>query len=417
MSHRFKTKKLTSALAFCGIALFSIHANAAYVFRVAVPGLKAQTGISVSPANFNFGNVYAGQTTSSNFVVTNVGGLAVGGLQYQVSGPFTLSGNCGTSLAAGAQCTESITFAPTAGQAYSGTFTATNGSVAASASLQGTGQQVILGVSPASLSFGSVLVGSSSAPQSFTLTNTGNVAATGLTLTAPSGYSESTTCGSTLAAGGTCTGTVTFSPTTAGAANSQVSITSSNATGSNVAVTGTGTTAILSASALSFGTVNDYTTTTQSLTVNNTGTGHIEATGGDTAVGVLTYSYAGDVVVNNAGSIHASGANFNAGVVFESGYGSNTLNNLTGGVVSADGDDGYAYAVLGSYGVETLNNSGRILGAINLYDGDDVFNNKSGGVWDVGSTTYSDFGSGSDTVGDTAGLFKRLVARVHGTSN
>jgi hypothetical protein len=273
MSHRFKTKKLTSALALCGIALFSIHANATYVFRVAVPGLKAQTGISISPASFNFGNVYAGQTTSSSFVVTNVGGLTVSGLQYQVSGPFTLSGNCGTSLAAGAQCTESITFAPTAGQAYSGTFTATNGSVASSTSLQGTGQQVILGVSPASLSFGGVLVGSSSTAQSFTLTNTGNVAATGLTLTAPSGYSESTTCGSTLAAGGTCTGTITFSPTTAGAGNSQVSITSSNATGTNVAVTGTGTTAVLSANALSFGTVNDYSTTTQSLTVNNSGTG------------------------------------------------------------------------------------------------------------------------------------------------
>lgn len=139
------------------------------------------------------------------------------------------------------------------------------------------------------------------------------------------------------------------------------------------------------------------------ITVNNTATGHIEAAGGNAAIGVLTYSDAGDVVVNNAGSIHASGATFNAGVVFESGYGSNTLNNLTGGVVSADGDDGYAYAVLGSYGVETLNNSGRILGAINLYDSDDVFNNKSGGVWDVGSTTYSDFGSGSDTLNNAAG--------------
>lgn len=273
MNHRFKTKKLTRALALCGIALFSIHANATYVFRVAVPGLKAQTGLSVSPANFNFGNVYAGQTTSSSFVVTNVGGLPVSGIQYQISGPFTLSGNCGPALAAGAQCTESITFAPTAGQAYSGTFTATNGAVAASSSLLGTGQQVLLGVSPASLAFGGVLVGSSSTAQSFTLTNTGNVAATGLTLSAPAGYSETSTCGSTLAAGGTCTGTVIFSPTTAGAANSQVSIASSNATGANVSVTGTGTTAVLSASALNFGTVNDYSTTTQSLTVNNTGTG------------------------------------------------------------------------------------------------------------------------------------------------
>ncbi|WP_374555154.1 hypothetical protein [Thermomonas sp.] len=139
------------------------------------------------------------------------------------------------------------------------------------------------------------------------------------------------------------------------------------------------------------------------ITVNNTAAGHIEATGGYVAYGVLTSSYEGDVVVNNAGSIHASGAYFNAGVVFDSAYGDNTLNNLAGGVISADGADGYAYAVLGNYGTDTIHNSGRILGAIDLGGGDDVFDNKSGGVWDVGSTTYTDFGSGNDTLTNAAG--------------
>ena len=139
------------------------------------------------------------------------------------------------------------------------------------------------------------------------------------------------------------------------------------------------------------------------ITVNNTATGHIEASGGYNAIGVLTASYEGDVVVNNAGSIHASDAVFNAGIVFEGGYGTNTLNNLTGGVVSADGADGYAYAVVGSEAVETINNSGRILGAITLAGDDDVFDNKSGGTWDVGSTTYTDFGWGNDTLTNRAG--------------
>lgn len=140
------------------------------------------------------------------------------------------------------------------------------------------------------------------------------------------------------------------------------------------------------------------------ITINNASTGHIEAMGGDLAVGVRTRSYSGNVVVNNAGSIHASGGlYYNAGVVFEGLYGSNTLNNLAGGVISADGPDGFAFAVVGDDTVETINNSGRILGAVTLYGGNDVFNNKAGGVWDVGSTTYTDFGTGNDTLNNAAG--------------
>lgn len=140
------------------------------------------------------------------------------------------------------------------------------------------------------------------------------------------------------------------------------------------------------------------------VTINNSAAGHIEAVDGVFAFGVHTRSYGGDVVVNNAGSIHASGGlYYNAGVVFEGLYGSNTLNNLAGGVISADGPDGFAFAVVGDDTVETINNSGRILGAITLYGGDDVFNNKSGGVWDVGSTTYTHFGYGNDTLNNAAG--------------
>ncbi|MFN4160416.1 MAG: hypothetical protein ACK4FW_00285 [Stenotrophomonas sp.] len=139
------------------------------------------------------------------------------------------------------------------------------------------------------------------------------------------------------------------------------------------------------------------------VTVNNSASGHIEATSGIAAIGVHAASYDGSVVVNNAGTIHASGGIYNAGVLLDNVYGTNTLNNMAGGVISADGADGYAFAVVGSDAVETINNSGRILGAVSLYGGDDVFNNKAGGVWDVGATTYSDFGYGNDTLNNAAG--------------
>ena len=138
-----------------------------------------------------------------------------------------------------------------------------------------------------------------------------------------------------------------------------------------------------------------------SITVSNSSAGHINATGGMVAAGVSTQSYGGAVVVNNAGSIHASGGVYNVGVLFQGFDGSNTLNNASTGVIQAYGPDGYAFAVVGDDTVETINNSGRILGAISLYGGNDVFNNAATGLWDVGSTTYTSFGDGNDTLNNS----------------
>lgn len=139
------------------------------------------------------------------------------------------------------------------------------------------------------------------------------------------------------------------------------------------------------------------------VVVNVGSAGQVEASAGIAAFGVLANAGDGDATVNNAGKIHASGATYNFGVVFEGLYGANTLNNLATGVISADGDEGYAFAVAGNDGVETINNSGRILGAISLYGGDDVFSNKAGGTWDVGSTLSTDFGDGNDTLANAGG--------------
>ena len=86
-------------------------------------------------------------------------------------------------------------------------------------------------------------MGSPSAVQNVTITNTpgrsrgdplGRVASTG-------DFSQTSTCGSTLAAGATCTVAVTFQPTATGARTGSVAVTS-NATNSptTVALSGTG---------------------------------------------------------------------------------------------------------------------------------------------------------------------------------
>ncbi|WP_240125670.1 hypothetical protein [Thermomonas alba] len=214
----------------------------------------------------------------------------------------------------------------------------------------------------------------------------GNYAATGIEAVSMNGTLVSNT-------GGSITATATGMATGINASAMYGNVTVSNSSNITATTGGSNTQAqgVLAYSA------------SGTVTVSNSATGHVEASGGSAAIGVHAAGHDGNVVVNNAGIIHASGGIYNAGVLLENVNGSNTLNNLTGGVISADGPDGYAFAVVGSDAVETINNSGRILGAISLHGGNDVFNNTSGGVWDVGSTTYTSFGDGNDVLNNAAG--------------
>jgi hypothetical protein len=100
-------------------------------------------------------------------------------------------------------------------------------------------------VSPTSLKFGSVLVGQTSAPLNATLSNKGAVPFTvngiSLTGTAASWYAQTNDCPATLAAGASCTISVTFTPLSVASKSAKVSIaTSATATPLSVSLSGTG---------------------------------------------------------------------------------------------------------------------------------------------------------------------------------
>jgi predicted dienelactone hydrolase len=89
-------------------------------------------------------------------------------------------------------------------------------------------------LAPAGLQFGTVLVGTASAPQTTTLTNTGNktLSITGITI--PAGphqgdWSQTNTCGPNIATGQSCTITVIFKPTATGTRNTTISISDDSA--------------------------------------------------------------------------------------------------------------------------------------------------------------------------------------------
>ena len=167
--------------------------------------------------------------------------------------------------------------------------------------------------SPTSLVFGNQNVGSTSAPQAITLTNTGNaplaVSSIAVTGTNAGDFGQTNNCSTYMVPGAYCTINVTFSPAATGGRVGAVTITD-NASNSpqNVGLTGTGVipqvpTVSLSPGSLSFG--NQAVTTTSAIetsTLTNTGTGTLTissiVSSGDFALASTATScaYAGGMV-------------------------------------------------------------------------------------------------------------------------
>lgn len=102
-----------------------------------------------------------------------------------------------------------------------------------------------ISISPTTLAFGNQEQNTTSAVNTVTLTNTGTVTSLTITsITASGDYTKSaTTCGSSLAAGTSCTVSVTFTPTIIGADNSTLIFVDSDSTSpQTITLTGTGIT-------------------------------------------------------------------------------------------------------------------------------------------------------------------------------
>ncbi|HEY2017880.1 MAG TPA: choice-of-anchor D domain-containing protein, partial [Bryobacteraceae bacterium] len=133
-------------------------------------------------------------------------------------------------------------------------------------------------LSPTSLSFGSINVGVSSAAQPIMLQNSGSGALSLSGIGVSGDFSETNTCGASIAVGTGCTISVIFTPTAAGSRTGALTI-SSNATGSpqSAALSGTGvmTTPVvtLAPEQLTFGSqAQGVASGAQSITLANSGT-------------------------------------------------------------------------------------------------------------------------------------------------
>ena len=195
------------------------------------------TPVSFSPPSLNFGTVPVGMKSPAKTVtISNNQGTSVT-LNVSASGDYSATGSgvspCGGNLGANSKCTLAVTFQPTVNGAITGALT-----IAYSApfsplegSLSGTGSggsAAPLTFTPTSLAFGNVVVNATSAGKVVTVKNVSASAVTINSFPASGNYSASgsgaTPCGGLLNAGSSCTFTVTFSPTLAGAVPGAVTV-------------------------------------------------------------------------------------------------------------------------------------------------------------------------------------------------
>src|SRR5580704_14837433 len=89
------------------------------------------------------------------------------------SAHFSQTNNCGSSVPAGGQCTINISFTPPSRGTYTGTVTITDNSPNSPQKVRLTGVGTAVSLSPSSLNFGDQKVGTTTQPQTVTLTNHG----------------------------------------------------------------------------------------------------------------------------------------------------------------------------------------------------------------------------------------------------
>jgi len=127
-------------------------------------------------------------------------------------------------------------------------------------------------VHPDSLTFGPQDIDTTSPPQTATLTNTGNATFAVSSILASGDFAQTNTCGGSVAAGGSCNISLTFTPTSFLTRTGTLTITDSGANNlQTVALSGTGLGVRLNPASLNFGNQAENTpSATQAVTLYNT---------------------------------------------------------------------------------------------------------------------------------------------------
>jgi phospholipase C len=268
----------------------------------------------LAASNIYFGGQSVG-TASPPYALTltNVRKSPISISKIAVAGNFAQTNRCST-LAVGAKCTIDVTFDPAQTGPLSGTLTVTDTDATSPqlVNLQGTGSEVSISNSlyPGLIFSVTTLVGSASVPQTVTMTNDGASPLSIASISTVGDFSDTTTCGTSLAPSGSCTLSVKFVPTTSGVRYGNLVVNDNDpASPQTVRLTGTGTAVSVNPLTMNFGnqTINT-TSATQYVTIKISGKNAVN-------LGAITAS-SNYSVTNTCGSSIVGGGKCRIGVTF-----------------------------------------------------------------------------------------------------
>jgi uncharacterized repeat protein (TIGR03803 family) len=212
------------------------------VFRL-TGGAPAAT---LSPTSVSFVNQVLNESSAAKTVTLKNSGTALLNLSsIAVDGSsFAISANtCDDAVAMGKTCKVGVTFTPTVVGKVTGTLvltdTASNSPQIVQLSGTGIGPATLM---PTTAFYGTWAVGTISAARTFTLTNNQSAVLTNIVPSTTGDFAVSaTTCTTSLAAKGTCTIAVTFTPTATGTRTGRLSVSdSASSSPQSAPLTGTG---------------------------------------------------------------------------------------------------------------------------------------------------------------------------------
>lgn len=212
--------------------------------QVDLSGIALTTTAVFSPKSLSFGDQIIGTTSAPQTLnLANVGPETLTITSATLTGPYTYTTNCGSTLAPHSQCQYFISFAPTSIYGYGSLSIQSNAqSGPQTAGFTGTGTELL--VSPTAINFGDQTVGTTSAPAVITLTNE-DISGIKLYPFSLGGadykdFTMTTTCGKNLMGGQSCTISVTFTPGNPGARRAKITVDGGYG-GQTIALSGTGT--------------------------------------------------------------------------------------------------------------------------------------------------------------------------------
>ncbi|MEO7003624.1 MAG: N,N-dimethylformamidase beta subunit family domain-containing protein [Ktedonobacterales bacterium] len=221
--------------------------------------LGAAPAVSFTPGSVNYGNQGVGVTSAAQTVtVKNTGAASLHLTTVTLSGTnaadFAITANtcAGATMAPGVTCSVSVTFTPSASGSRSAAISFADNAPASPQSVALTGSGVVpapaISFAPTSLGFGSQGIGSTSAAQTVTVSNTGSASLhiTSVTLTGANSADfmllANTCAGATVAVNATCNVSVAFAPNATGSRTASLSFADdAPASPQSVALSGTGT--------------------------------------------------------------------------------------------------------------------------------------------------------------------------------